>query len=55
VLTVKDTFTRYVLHGAVGYTINSDQVKSVWEFVIAEYLQEAKLSEEVVDINNYTV
>lgn len=51
VLTVIDTFTRYVLHWTVGYTMKSDQVKSVWEFVVAEYLQQAKVSSTEVDID----
>ena len=51
VLTVIDTFTRYVLHWSVGYTMKSDQVKSVWEFVVAEYLQEAKVSITDIDID----
>lgn len=51
VLTVIDTFTRYVLHWTVGYTMKSDQVKSVWEFVVAEYLQQAKISSTEIDID----
>lgn len=39
VLTILDTFTRYVLHWSVGYSMKSEQVKSLWEFVVAEYLQ----------------
>ncbi len=39
VLTVIDTFTRYVLGWAVGYSMKSKQVKAVWEYVIATYLQ----------------
>ena len=51
VLTVIDTFTRYVLHWSVGYTMKSHQVKSVWEFVVAEYLQEAEVSITDIDID----
>lgn len=51
VLTVMDTFTRYVLHWPVGYTMKSDQVKNVWEFVVAEYLQQAKISSTEIDID----
>ena len=39
ILTVIDTFTRYVLHYDVGYTMKSVQVQSVWEYIIAKYLQ----------------
>lgn len=39
VLTILDTFTRYVLHWSVGFSMKSEQVKSMWEYVIAEYLQ----------------
>jgi transposase InsO family protein len=31
--------------------MKSDQVKSVWEFVVAEYLQQAKVSSTEVDID----
>lgn len=50
ILTVIDTFTRYVLHWDVGYTMKSEQVKSVWEFIIAEYLQPAGMMEKSVEI-----
>ena len=51
VLTIIDTFTRYALHWAVGYTMKSDQVKQVWEFVVAEYLQTAGVSSQEIDID----
>jgi transposase InsO family protein len=51
VLTIIDTFTRYVLHWAAGYTMKSEQVKRVWEFVVAEYLQQADISLEEIDID----
>ncbi len=50
ILTVIDTFTRYVLHWAVGYTMKSEQVKDVWEYVIAHYLQPAGLLKKQLDI-----
>lgn len=43
VLTIIDTFTRYVLHWEVGYSMKSIQVKQAFEYVIAEYLQPADL------------
>jgi len=39
VLTVIDTFTRYVLDWTVGYRMKSEQVKAVWERIIVKYLQ----------------
>lgn len=39
VLTVIDTFTRYVLHWTIGYSMKGEQVKDVWEYIVAEYLQ----------------
>ena len=39
VFTILDTFTRYVLHWSVGYSMKSEQIKSAWEYVIAEYFQ----------------
>ena len=50
ILTVIDTFTRYVLHWSVGYTMKSEQVKVLWEYIIAEYLQPAKVSTQDVEI-----
>ncbi len=50
ILTVVDTFTRYVLHWAVGYTMKSEQVKDVWEYIIAHYLQPAGLLEKGLEI-----
>lgn len=34
VLTVIDTFTRYVLDYSVGYSMTSHQVKKCWEYII---------------------
>ena len=39
VLTVIDTYTRYVLHWTVGYSMRTQQVKQVWEYIIANYIQ----------------
>ena len=50
VLTVIDTFTRYVLHYDVGYSMRSDRVKAVWEYIIAEYLQPAGMLESEIEI-----
>jgi transposase InsO family protein len=50
ILTVIDTFTRYVLHWAAGYTMKSHQVKAVWEHVITEYLQPAGILKEGLDV-----
>jgi transposase InsO family protein len=50
ILTVIDTFTRYVLHWAVGYTMKSHQVKAVWEYIITEYLQPADILKNKVDV-----
>lgn len=50
ILTVIDTFTRYVLHWDVGYTMKSHQVKEVWEYVISEYLQPAGILKKGLDV-----
>lgn len=50
ILTVIDTFTRYVLDWAVGYTMKSPQVKAVWEYIIANYLQPAGILKERLDV-----
>jgi len=41
VLTVIDTFTRFLLHKHVAYHMTRHEVIAVWEFVIVNYLQEA--------------
>jgi transposase InsO family protein len=43
VLTIIDTFTRFVLHWQVGFTMKSNHVKKAWEEVILNYLQPADL------------
>jgi len=50
VLTVLDTFTRYVLNWTVGYTMKSYQVRFTWEEIIATYFQPAGLLEDGIDI-----
>lgn len=43
ILTIIDTFTRFVLHWQVGFTMKSNHVKKAWEEVILNYLQPADL------------
>jgi len=50
VLTLIDTFTRFVLHWAAGYTIRQEQVKCAWQKVILEYLQPADLLKESIEV-----
>jgi len=50
ILTIIDTFTRFVLHWQVGFTMKSRQVKQAWEDVIVNYLQGADLLKEGVHI-----
>ena len=50
ILTVIDTFTRYVLHWDIGYTMKSHQVKAVWEYIITHYLQPAGIREQRLDV-----
>ena len=50
VLTVIDTFTRYVLHWSVGLQIKTAQVKEVWEYVIAHYIQPYRGMDKSIDI-----
>jgi len=50
ILTVIDTFTRYVLHWDVGFTMKSAQVKAVWEYIITNYLQPADMLKKKLDI-----
>ncbi len=50
ILTVIDTFTRYVLHWDVGYTMKSQQVKAVWEYVITNYLQPADVLKNKLEV-----
>lgn len=50
VLTVIDTFTRYVLHWAVGLQMKTAQVKEVWEYVITHYIQPYRGIGKSIDI-----
>lgn len=50
VLTVIDTYTRYVLHWAAGYSMRSEQVKQLWEYIIANYIQPIRGKSTEVDI-----
>jgi len=50
ILTVIDTYTRYVLHYDIGFSMTSHQIKAVWEYIIAEYLQPLGLSPDEIDI-----
>lgn len=50
VLTILDTFTRYVLSWNVGYSMKAIQVKACWEEVIAEYLQPANIKAQDISI-----
>ncbi len=43
ILTVIDTFTRYVLHWKVGLSMRETQVKEVWDYIIIHYLQPANI------------
>jgi len=50
ILTVIDTFTRFVLHWQVGFSMKARQVKQAWEDVICNYLQPADLLNQKVHI-----
>jgi transposase InsO family protein len=50
VLTVIDTFTRYVLHWAVGYKMRSRQVVHLWEYIVANYIQPIKGGNSAMEI-----
>jgi len=50
ILTIIDTFTRYVLHWSAGYSMKSTQVKAAWEYVISEYYQPSGLKQDDVEI-----
>jgi transposase InsO family protein len=43
ILTILDTFTRFVLHWQAGFWMKSGQVKQAWEQVIANHLQPADM------------
>lgn len=50
VLTVIDTFTRYVLDYSVGYSMTSLQIQQSWEYIISTYYQPLGLSQNKIDI-----
>jgi putative transposase len=50
ILTVIDTFTRYVLHWKVGYSMREAQVKEVWDYIIVHYLQAANMLGKKISI-----
>ena len=50
ILTVIDTFTRYVLAWRVGASMREGQVKQIWDQIIIEYLQPANLLEKKIQI-----
>lgn len=50
VLTVIDTFTRFVLGWKIGYSMKQSSVKALWEEIILEYLQPAGLLSEEIHI-----
>lgn len=50
VLTIIDTFTRYVLGWQVGYQMRQEQVKSLWDEVIVNHLQAHDMLNKGVEI-----
>ena len=50
VLSVIDTFTRYILDWTVGYSMKGTQVKQLWERLVANYLQDLGFSNRKVDV-----
>lgn len=50
ILTIIDTFTRYVLHWTVGYSMKQSQVKRAWDYVINKYLQAADMLNQEIRI-----
>lgn len=50
VLTVIDTYTRYVLHWAAGYSMRTQQVREVWEYILAHYIQPIRGKSAEVEI-----
>ena len=54
ILSVIDTFTRYILHWKVAYSMREAQVKEIWDYIIPTYLQPANmLSKEIqIEVRN---
>jgi len=50
ILTIIDTFTRFVLHRQVGFSMKARQVKQAWVAVIFNYLQPADLLRKQIHI-----
>ena len=50
ILTVIDTFTRYVLHWDIGYSMREEQVKKAWDHIIIRYLQPANMLGRKINI-----
>jgi transposase InsO family protein len=50
ILTIIDTFTRYALHWAVGYSMKQEQVKDAWDQVIVKHLQRADLLKAQISV-----
>lgn len=50
ILTILDTFTRFVLHWRMGFTMKASDVKAAWEQVIVEHLQPADMLNKKVQI-----
>jgi len=50
ILTIIDTFTRFVLNWQVDFSMKSQQIKQAWEEVIVNYLQEADLLKREVHV-----
>jgi transposase InsO family protein len=50
VLSVIDTFTRYILHWKVAYSMREAQVKQVWDYILPTYLQSADMLSKGIQI-----
>lgn len=50
ILSIIDTFTRYILHWKVGYIMRETQVKEAWDFIIVKYLQPANMLGKKISI-----
>lgn len=50
ILTVLDTFTRYILHWTAGYHMRKEQIKQAWEYIIVQYLQPADLLNQSIEV-----
>ncbi len=50
ILSVIDTFTRYVLHWRVGYSMREAQVKAAWDHIIVYHLQPADMLGKKISI-----